>query len=351
MEDFTEKRKYKRIELDKWKYKEIVSPCIARFRVKQICNSELPPPDWNIVAVKNLSAGGIKMNYYKENLEVDSLIDIKIEFIKSISAINCTGRVVRIERTPYNSMFRIAAEFMEIDKNEREIINATVEAILRKETKRRIYSEKLLKMKNSLSLRSRIAETKTIGVANVEKMLKNPKYETVSVSGTNKLQEEKADELSVITEAKRKDVEKALKNPKNKPVSVSGANKLHEEKAGELSVIAETKRKAVEKALKKIKYEPVCASDTNKLREEKTDESSDIKETHRKAVLGKEGYDYHAKSRERIQKKSPATALIIAYMALMVTLGFIVHRDLTKQLNRVEAKLNNVVSKVDYSGF
>ena len=35
MDNFIEQRKYKRIELEKWKYKEITSPCIARFRAKQ----------------------------------------------------------------------------------------------------------------------------------------------------------------------------------------------------------------------------------------------------------------------------------------------------------------------------
>ena len=132
MNNFTEKRKYTRIELDKWKYKEIESPSIARFRVKQLCSRETPPLDWNIVAVKNLSAGGIKINYYKENLEIGSLIDLKIEFIKSIPIIKCIGRVTRIEDAHINSMFRIGVEFTEIDDKEREIINATVEAILRK---------------------------------------------------------------------------------------------------------------------------------------------------------------------------------------------------------------------------
>ncbi|KKM05613.1 hypothetical protein LCGC14_1752270 [marine sediment metagenome] len=54
-----ERRKYKRIELAKRKYKKIVPPYIARFRVKQYEGQEMSSPDWDIVAVKNLSAGGI----------------------------------------------------------------------------------------------------------------------------------------------------------------------------------------------------------------------------------------------------------------------------------------------------
>ena len=132
MKNFTDKRKYKRIELDKRKYKEILSPCIAKFRVKHL-GHKMANFDWSIVAVKNLSAEGIKFNYYIENLEIGSPIDVKIEFIKSIPTISCIGRVVRIEDAYVNSMFRIDVDFTEIDDKEREIINATVEAILRKE--------------------------------------------------------------------------------------------------------------------------------------------------------------------------------------------------------------------------
>ena len=134
--NYSEKRKYKRIELEKLKYKEIVSPNIARFRVKQCDGQETSSLEWNIVAVKNLSAGGIKFNYYKMNLGVGLLLELKIDFIKSIPTINCIGRIIRIEEeTQYNSMFRIATEFTEIDDKEREIINTTVEAILRNEAR------------------------------------------------------------------------------------------------------------------------------------------------------------------------------------------------------------------------
>ncbi len=127
-----ERRKYKRIELTKRKYKKIVPPYIARFRVGQYEGQEMSSPDWDIVAVKNLSAGGMVYDYNK-NLELDSLLDLKIDLFKSIPVINCFGRVVRIEKPQPNSRFRIVAKFTEIDEQEREMINTTVEAILRKE--------------------------------------------------------------------------------------------------------------------------------------------------------------------------------------------------------------------------
>ena len=135
MNSFTEKRKYKRIELGKKKYKVIVAPYIARFRNKQWDSRNRPSLDWNIVAVKNLSAGGIMLDYYKKNLNIGSILELKIEFIESKPTISCIGRVVRIEDTHTNSMFRIATEFAEINDLDREIINTTVETILRKETR------------------------------------------------------------------------------------------------------------------------------------------------------------------------------------------------------------------------
>ena len=168
MNNFTEKRKYKRIELDKRKYKEIVTPCIARFRAKQCNGQEMSSLEWTIVVVKNLCAGGIMFDYYKkcryynDNLGFGSLLELKIEFIKSIPTISCTGRVVRIEDAHANSMFRIGIEFTEIDDKEREILNATVEEILKKETQKSVYSEKLLKMKNPLTRRLGIAKAKVV---------------------------------------------------------------------------------------------------------------------------------------------------------------------------------------------
>jgi c-di-GMP-binding flagellar brake protein YcgR len=141
MDNFIEKRKYKRIELEKKKYIKIVAPYIARFRNKQWDFSNPLSIEWTIVAVKNMSAGGImfdyykKCRYYKAELKLGSLLELKIEFIKSKPAISCIGRVVRIEDAHANAMFRIALEFTEIKDLDRELINTTVEAILRRETK------------------------------------------------------------------------------------------------------------------------------------------------------------------------------------------------------------------------
>ena len=123
----TEKRKHEIMGLEKRK-------CFARFRVKQYEDQEMSSPDWDTVAVKNLSAGGMLFHYHK-NLEIDSLMDLTIDISEYIPTINCVGRVIRIEEfqslstqdvQPLTSMCRIATEFTEIGKQERETINIAV---------------------------------------------------------------------------------------------------------------------------------------------------------------------------------------------------------------------------------
>ncbi len=257
-----ERRKYKRVELDKWKYKEIVSPCIARFRVIQDDGRETSSPEWNIVAVKNLSAGGIKINYYKMKIEIGSLLELKIEFVKSIPTINCIGRVVHIEDAHTNAMLRMGVEFTEIDEKEREIINTTVEAILKRESQRILYLERLSGVKNHL------------------------------------------------------------------------VRKLRMVNAADIS--------SVEKAQEKNKMEPVVIAETDKPENQKSDNHGDIKGTRQQDASGDDEYDHHARPRERKQKKSYEALFTIAYMFLMPTLGLIVHIDLTKQLNSMETRLENI---------
>lgn len=81
--------------------------------------------------------------------------------------------------------------------------------------------------------------------------------------------------------------------------------------------------------------------------EEKTSETSDILEVNRKAVLGKNLYAHHTKPSGTKQKDSPATAFIIVYTVLLLILGFIVYKDLTKQISTLETKLELVEKQLD----
>ena len=96
-------------------------------------------------------------------------------------------------------------------------------------------------------------------------------------------------------------------------------------------------------------YEPVKVAEPHVRQEEEPFEFSDVSEINRKAVLGKDLYAHHAKakSRKTTQKDSPATAFVIVYTVLLLILGFIIYNDLTKQIDRLETKLELVEKKLD----
>ncbi len=134
--------------------------------------------------------------------------------------------------------------------------------------------------------------------------------------------------------------------PVDKPPEPNGVDeicaksKIQDVKAAEMSKI--------EKALKKPNSEPVNVSGTHKQEEEETYEASDdAKVEHRRKVLGEGTYSYHARTREVAQKESPATMFVIVYTVLLLILGFIVYRDLTKQIDTLNTKLTTLEKQVD----
>ncbi len=129
MNNSTEKRKYERIELEGTKNRGIEKYFMARFRVKQYEGVEMSSTEWDTVYVKNLSAGGMLFNYNK-NQKIDSLLDIEIDIAESMPPIHCIGKIIRIEKPQPHSMCRIAIEFTEIDKQDKEMINRIVEKVL-----------------------------------------------------------------------------------------------------------------------------------------------------------------------------------------------------------------------------
>ncbi len=114
-----EKRKYRRIE----------KPFMARFRTKQHEGSEMSLTEWDMVPVRDISSGGLTFNYTK-NLGFNSLLDFKIDISRSTPTINCVGKIIRVEDPQPHFMYHITTEFTEIDKQEREMINTTVEKVL-----------------------------------------------------------------------------------------------------------------------------------------------------------------------------------------------------------------------------
>ncbi len=136
--------------------------------------------------------------------------------------------------------------------------------------------------------------------------------------------------------------QKKLADKKLEPKDIDGISAKSKIQAAKITDVSNT-----EEASKKSKYKPVGVSTTNNLQEEKTDEPNDETEAHRRKVSGEEAYSYHARTREVTQKESPATMFVIAYTVLLIILGFLVYRDLTKQIDILNTKLTNLEKKVD----
>ncbi|MFQ5964501.1 MAG: PilZ domain-containing protein [Candidatus Scalinduaceae bacterium] len=120
-----EKRKYKRIE-----YKKTEKPFTVRFRARPDEYRKTVSDKWDMVAMKDLGAGGVFF-FCNKILGVGALLDLKIGFSKSLLPINCVGTVTRIKAHQSSSMCGVSVAFAEIDEQEKEMINKTVEEGLR----------------------------------------------------------------------------------------------------------------------------------------------------------------------------------------------------------------------------
>ncbi len=101
-------------------------PFVLELRIKADENREKAYDDWNTVYARNLSAGGVSL-YYIMELEVGSIVELKIHIPKSTSSINCIGKVMRSGKNPKSPLNEIAISFTEIDEQKKEMINKILE--------------------------------------------------------------------------------------------------------------------------------------------------------------------------------------------------------------------------------
>ncbi len=80
--------------------------------------------DWASVTLMNLSVGGTFF-YYKKDLGIGTLLDLKIDVPEFLIIINCVGEVTRIEQFKTTSMFCTAIKFIHIGEVEKAMINTS----------------------------------------------------------------------------------------------------------------------------------------------------------------------------------------------------------------------------------
>lgn len=121
---------------------------------------------------------------------------------------------------------------------------------------------------------------------------------------------------------------------------INAKSKMQETKASDMSYI--------ENAFKKSKHKPADVSMSEKQQLEDTYyEPRDVSNIHLKKGLAGDAYSYHDTSREAVQKENPATMFVIVYTVLLLILGFIVYRDLTRQIDKLNTKLTNLEKQID----
>ncbi len=117
-----EKRKYKRIK----RYERSEKPYMARFKIRSDKAQEMEAYDWNSVSLMNISAGGAAF-FYNKDLEIDTLLDLKIDVSESTPTINCVGKIIRIDTHQSTSMlFGIAIKFTEIGEQAKAMIECAL---------------------------------------------------------------------------------------------------------------------------------------------------------------------------------------------------------------------------------
>ncbi len=117
--DSAERRKYQRVE----------KPIIIRFRIRPDNDQERASSEWDMVGVNDLSVGGLFFNS-SYNIQNGTVLELKIGFSTFSAPVMCTGMVTRVKKQPHTSIFGIAAAFMDIEENEKELIKRYVNETL-----------------------------------------------------------------------------------------------------------------------------------------------------------------------------------------------------------------------------
>ena len=87
--------------------------------------------NWDMVSICDLGAGGTLFNYDKR-LEIGSLLNLEIKFPPSEKPIRSVVKILRVEEPFKASILHIATVFVEIDKEQKEIINKAAEGFYSK---------------------------------------------------------------------------------------------------------------------------------------------------------------------------------------------------------------------------
>ena len=82
--------------------------------------------------------------------------------------------------------------------------------------------------------------------------------------------------------------------------------------------------------------------EAQEVQEKKFFEASDVTEKYRKIIQ-------EENASKTAPKEGPATIFVVVYTVLLIILGFLVYRDMSKKINNLETKLTNIEKKIESS--
>jgi len=115
---------------NKRKFKRINKPYALKMRARKGDDWSITFHEWESVVAMNLNVGGVFCYHAFNDLEVDSLVDLRIYLSRNSRPIDCVGKIIRIKKDPISPLDEIAVSFVEMDDLKREKLNKYINNIL-----------------------------------------------------------------------------------------------------------------------------------------------------------------------------------------------------------------------------
>ena len=125
---FPERRKYKRIKF----------PFTAKVRIQEESNGTIRSKEsskWELVTIRNLSAGGISFNHTKK-IELDTVLELNLSLPFITEPVHCLGKVCRVDEKPTDKkqitkipVYGIAAYFIQMEDDKKQAIDGYVKKL------------------------------------------------------------------------------------------------------------------------------------------------------------------------------------------------------------------------------
>ena len=107
-----ERRRYKRIK--------------KQYTVSFSESGQDAKPLWDMVVVRNISAGGVLFNFDRK-IEKGSMLNFKINMAYGKKPIQCQGEVIRVKDLGGGATYEIAVNYTDIDPKQSQFIDESAE--------------------------------------------------------------------------------------------------------------------------------------------------------------------------------------------------------------------------------